>query len=210
MRYDLAIRRIVVGAILATGLTGCATLSALDNVSSALDVYELRAPASLAPDGGRTLPLEVIIEEPTTTGVLQTDRIMIRPDRLRAQYLPGVRWSEPTPIMVQTLMQRSLEATGAIRYVSRRPLGISGDIAILTELVDFQAEQAPESDTATVELRLIARVVRESDVRILGTRTFVARVAVASLDTEDVIAAFDTAATQLFADHATWVVGILR
>lgn len=210
MRYDLALRRAALGMAMMMGLTGCAALSALDDVSTALDVYELRAPTSITPSGGRTLALEVIIEEPTTSGALQTDRIMIRPNPLQAQYLPGVRWSEPAPVMVQTLMQRSLEATQALRYVSRRPLGARGDIALLTELVDFQAEQVVDTDTATVELRLISRVVRESDIRILGSRTFSARVATPSLDTQDVIAGFDLAASQLFAEHATWVLSVLR
>lgn len=210
MRYDLALRRAALGAAMMMGLNGCATLSALDGVSTALDVYELRAPSSITASTGRTLPLEVIIEEPTTSGALQTDRIMIRPNPLQAQYLPGVRWSEPAPIMVQTLMQRSLEATQALRYVSRRPLGARGDIAILTELVNFQAEQVADTDTATVELRLISRVVRENDIRILGTRTFSARVATPSLDTDDVISGFDLASSQLFAEHATWVLSVLR
>ena len=74
----------------------------------------------------RAAPRDVIIELPTTSGALATDRIMIRPNRLQAQYLPESRWSEPAPVMVQTLMLRAVEATGAVRYVGREPLGVSG------------------------------------------------------------------------------------
>lgn len=201
-------RTAALGLGLTLALSGCSAISAISDASKTLEVYELRAP-EIAP-AGRSLGLELVIEEPTTSGALQTDRIMIRPDPLQAQYLPGIRWSETTPVMLQTLMLRSLEQTQALRYVGRTPLGIGGDVALLTELVDFQAEVAPDGETGTVELRLISRVVRESDVRILGTRSFSARALLPSLDETAIIAGFDQAATQLLAEHAAWVLSVLR
>lgn len=201
-------RTAALGLGLTLALSGCSAISAISDASKTLEVYELRAP-EIAPVG-RSFGLELVIEEPTTSGALQTDRIMIRPDPLQAQYLPGIRWSETTPVMLQTLMLRSLEQTQALRYVGRTPLGIGGDVALLTELVDFQAEVAPDGETGTVELRLISRVVRESDVRILGTRSFSARALLPSLDETAIIAGFDQAATQLLAEHAAWVLSVLR
>ncbi|WP_424970752.1 ABC-type transport auxiliary lipoprotein family protein [Dinoroseobacter sp. S76] len=201
-------RTAALGLGLALALSGCSAISAISDASKTLEVYELRAP-EIAP-AGRSLGLELVIEEPTTSGALQTDRIMIRPDPLQAQYLPGIRWSETTPVMLQTLMLRSLEQTQALRYVGRTPLGIGGDVALLTELVDFQAEVAPDGETGAVELRLISRVVRERDVRILGTRSFSTRALLPSLDEPAIIAGFDQAATQLLAEHAAWVLSVLR
>ncbi|WP_424974129.1 ABC-type transport auxiliary lipoprotein family protein [Dinoroseobacter sp. S124A] len=202
------IRASALGLGLALALSGCSAITAISDASKTLEVYELRAP-EIQP-AGRSFGLDVVIEEPTTSGALQTDRIMIRPDPLQAQYLPGVRWSETTPVMLQTLMLRSLEQSQALRYVGRTPLGISGDVAVLTELVDFQAEVAPDGETGTVELRLISRVVRESDIRILGTRTFAARAILPSVEEAAVIAGFDQAASQLLSEHAAWVLSVLR
>lgn len=202
------IRTSALGLGLALALSGCSAITAISDASKTLEVYELRAP-EIQP-AGRSFGLDVVIEEPTTSGALQTDRIMIRPDPLQAQYLPGVRWSETTPVMLQTLMLRSLEQSQALRYVGRTPLGISGDVAVLTELVDFQAEVAPDGETGTVELRLISRVVRESDIRILGTRTFAARAILPSVEEAAVIAGFDQAASQLLSEHAAWVLSVLR
>lgn len=208
MLHRLSLRRspLVIG--LAVMLSGCGALSALQDASTVLQVYELRAPVPSSP--GRTLPLEVVIEEPTTGGALQTDRIMIRPSPLQAQYLPGVRWSDTAPVMVQTLMLRSLETSERLRYVGRTPLGISGDYAVLTELVDFQAELGPDGDAGQVVVRMISRVVREDDTRIMGSRTFAVTVPVASSAAETVIAGFDVAAGQLFAEHADWVLSVVR
>ncbi|MDO7631367.1 MAG: hypothetical protein MUQ84_10615, partial [Loktanella sp.] len=63
-----------------TVLTGCSTLSALNDVSIPLEVYELRAPESIALSIEQQMPVDVIIELPTTSGALSTDRIMIRPN----------------------------------------------------------------------------------------------------------------------------------
>ncbi len=186
-------------------LSGCAAISAVSDAATPLDVYELRAPDSIAATNGRVLARDVIVEIPTTSGALATDRIMIRPNALQAQYLPDVRWSEPTPVMVQTLMLRSIEATGAVRYVGRKPLGVSGDFALVTEVIDFQADVVPETDTANVQITLLVRIVRESDASIVASRRFTASAVAATTETEVVIDAFSSASDQVFADFAQWV-----
>lgn len=199
-----------VAALLAISvMPGCSALSAIGDATTPLEVYELRAPSGIARSSGRALARDVIVEIPTTTGALETDRIMIRPNRLQAQYLPDVRWGEPTPVMVQTLILRSLEATGAVRFVGRKPLGPSGDYAILTEVIDFQAEVGDDPDTAVVRLNLVSRIVREEDASILSTRSFSSSAQAASLDTLDVVEAFDTASVALFPEHAAWVLSAI-
>lgn len=186
-------------------LSGCAAITAVSDAATPLDVYELRAPASIEPSGGRVLARDVIIEIPTTSGALATDRIMIRPNALQAQYLPDVRWSEPTPVMVQTLMLRSVEATGVVRYVGRKPLGVSGDFALVTEVIDFQADVVPETDTANVQITLLVRIVRERDASIVATRRFTAIAVAATTETAVVIDAFSAASDQVFDAFAQWV-----
>lgn len=190
-------------------LSGCTALSALSDATQPLDVYELRAPSAIETSSGAPLPRDVIVELPTTSGALATDRIMIRPNALQAQYLPEVRWSEPTPVMVQTLMLRTVEATGRVRYVGRTPLGVSGDFALVTEVIDFQAELNPDGETATVQIRLLVRMVRERDARIVASRTFTASATSLSTETPAVIDAFSAASDQVFADFAGWIRGAL-
>lgn len=199
-----SLRNMIVAISLA-GLTGCAAITAVSDAATPLDVYELRAPASIEPSGGRVSARDVIIEIPTTSGALATDRIMIRPNALQAQYLPDVRWSEPTPVMVQTLMLRSIEATGAVRYVGRKPLGVSGDFALVTEVIDFQADVVPGTDAANVQITLLVRIVRERDASIVASRRFNATAVAATTETDVVIDAFSTASDQVFDTFAQWV-----
>lgn len=202
--------RVVSALTLVGTLASCAALSAVTGATAPLEVYELRAPAGIPATSRRALPRDVIVELPTTGGALDTDRIMIRPNALQAQYLPDVRWSETAPVMVQTLMLRSIEATGAVRYVARKPLGGSGDYALVTEIVDFQAEAMGEEGGATVRIKFIVRAVRESDAAIVASRTFQATAEAPSTDTQVLAETFNTASDAVFTDFAAWLVGVLR
>jgi len=202
------IRTLVLLAAL-PALASCAAVSALSSATTPLDVLDLQPPADLPVSQRRPLARDVIIEEPTTGGALATDRIMIRPGPLQAQYLPGLRWSEDAPIMLQTLMLRSLDTTQAFQYVGRRPLGAGGDFAIVTELVDFHAELAPDGDSGRVVVRMISRIVREQGLAIVATRTFAATGPVASLDDADIAAAFDAATGQVMSEFTRWTLSSL-
>lgn len=204
-----ALVRTIAMILALSALTGCGAISALTNAATPLEVFELRPPDTIPAARGQ-LARDLIIEVPTTSGALDTDRIMIRPNPLQAQYLPGVRWSDQLPVMVQTLLLRSIEETGGLRYVGRRPLGARGDYALVTEIIDFQAEAGAGSSGATVDLRLISRIIRESDSQILASRTFAASAVTASDATDPLIVAFDAAAAQLLPEFAAWVLSVLR
>jgi cholesterol transport system auxiliary component len=139
---------------------------------------------------------------------LDTDRIMIRPSPLQAQYLPDVRWSETAPVMVQRLMLRSLEDTQGFRYVGRQPIGPGGDYALISELTDFQAE-ASAPGVAVVTLRLTARLVREEGLEIVASRTFTSTAAVASTETPALVDGFDRASRVLTGEVAEWTLDAL-
>lgn len=209
MMFAPAFRRIALLCLLPV-LAGCSTLGALGDATTPLSVYDLRAPEGAPVVQGSALARDVVIELPTTSGVLQTDRILIRPDDIQAQYLPDVRWGDEVPVMMQTLMLRALENTNGLRYVGRRPLAGSGDYAIVTELVDFQAELSVDGLSAVVLIRMTSRLVREQDASVVTSRTFSANATAASTETKDLIVAFDAASDDLLIDFADWTMGTLR
>lgn len=190
-------------------LAGCSTLQAIGDASTPLDIYDLRAPTGAPVARGAPLARDVIVEVPTTSGVLNTDRILIRPDALQAQYLPDVRWGDEVPIMMQTLLLRTLENTGGLRFVGRRPIAGSGDFAIVTELVDFQAELAEDGEGADVVIRMTSRIIRERDAQVIATRQFSTRAIAGSTDTRALVEAFDAASDQVLIEFADWTMATL-
>ena len=107
-------------------LTGCGAVSALNKAATPLDAYELRAPVDI-PQSSRNLDRALSIEPPTTSGALDTDRILVKPNPVQSLYLPDGRWASELPAMWQTMALRAFEDTGALAYVGRRPLGSVGD-----------------------------------------------------------------------------------
>ena len=185
-------------------LPACSALSALGDASQPLDIYELRTP--VLRQAATRRPVELVVEEPQASGTLTTERILIRPTPFEAQYLPGIRWADTAPVMMQTLLVRSLTETGALGSVGRRPVGTIGDYAVLSELTDFQAETAEDGKSALVRARMILRLVRERDAQVIATRTFEVSEPVASTDPQPVVATFDRVTTRLLADMAGWIV----
>lgn len=205
----MTLRPILLALATITAFSGCSALSALNGAATALDAYDLAAPAT--PVTARsTTSRQLVVEIPTSTGALNTDRILIRPQPLQAAYLPDAKWAEELPVMLQTLLVRSFEDTNAFRYVGRRPLGASGDYALVTDLTDFQAEAATDGKSATIRLRLTARMVREDDAAILSTRSFTTSAAVASTDTLALVQGFNAANQTLLTDVTEWALDTLN
>lgn len=194
--------------LLALATSGCAAISALDSASEPLDIYELQTPP--IEGAGRRGWAELVVEEPIASGALSSERIMIRPAPLQAQYLPGVRWSDAPPAMLQTLLLRSLAETGAFASVGRAPLGAQGDYALLGELTDFQAERFGAESPTTVHLRLMLRLVREQGASVVASRTFEVREPAQDDDTASIVAAFDRASQRMIAEILPWAVGAGR
>lgn len=201
--------RLLPAALAALSLAGCSALGALDRAAEPLDVYELRAPAD-APLARSTQGIDFIVEAPSASGAIDTDRILVRPGPTQVQYLPDSRWSETAPVMLQTAMFETFLKSNAFRYVGRRPLGASGDIALVSNLTDFGAEVLPGSDGAVVRMTLVARLVREDDAAVVASRTFSQSVTVPDTSTPAILAGFERASETVLAELAGWVFGVRR
>lgn len=201
--------RQTVTALVATALlSACSAISALNSAATPTQSYDLQAPANVQV-ARSSLARQLVIEVPTAPGGLMTDRIMIRPRPLQAQYLTDGQWASEAPLMMQTLMVRTLEDSNGFRYVGRRPLGSFGDYVLVSELTDLQAEAAPDGTSATIRVRLTARLVRESDASVMSTRTFNASAAVPTTETIDLVEGFNSATQTMLRDLSGWVLSTL-
>ena len=197
------LRLLFLPLVLPLALAGCTALSALEEASQPLEIYELRTPQ--LPRTASRGNIEIVVAEPAASGALATERIMIRPAPLQAQYLPGVRWADMAPVMVQTLMVRSFAETGAFGSVGRGPIGTVADFTVLSELTDFQAETTDDGSAAIIRVRLVIRLVRESDAKVLDTRAFAVSAKATSTDANTVVAAFDVATSRLLEEIVPWI-----
>lgn len=196
-------RRVLLLCLAAVTLSGCAALDALDRAAEPLDVHELRAPAEVpaAPAPGAA---QIVVETPSASGAIATDRILIRTDATQVAYLPDARWSAEAPEMVRSAMVGTLIRADAFSFVGRRPLGASGDYALVSELVDFGARPEAEGGGAEVVMTLVARLVRERDAEIVATRRFAQAVRVPDTSTPALMSGFAAVSDAVLTDLAGW------
>lgn len=188
-------------------LAGCAAISSLDSASRTLEAYELSAPAGEV--AGTRTARTLLVELPTASGGLGTDRIMVKPNPIQVQYLSGARWIEPAPALVQALLVRSIANTGRVGFVSGQASGPIPDFVLLTDLQAFQAEVPPGGQPPVVVVTRIAlTLLRDIDQRVVATRVLEQRVPAASADPSDVVRAFDTAMHALLTEATRWSIDV--
>lgn len=181
--------------------SGCAAVSALSGASQPLDAYGL-TPVEGA-RGGRGAR-HLVVETPTTSGAIATDRILVKPNPLQAAYLPNARWVDGAPVMVQTLLVQSIQASGAFRLVSRAPGGLFPDYTLLTEIRSFQAEPEPAGDYR-VRVALTLTLVREADGAVVAGRSVERSALAANVAPLTIAAAFDAAMGAALREAVAWV-----
>ena len=187
-------------------LAGCGIFN---KAAETLDAYTL---SPLAGDGdAQGATRHLIVELPTSSGALATDRILIKPNRLQAEYLPLGRWVDATPVLVQTLLVASLQNSGAFQLVGRDGAGLSPDYQLLIEVNNFQAEAAVDGVDATpVRVSLTMTLVRDEDGSLIATRRFEHSAVASSSDTLALVSAFDQATQKVLADSVAWTVRLTR
>lgn len=192
--------------VLTLTLPGCAGLATINAAVTPADLYELTPKSTFDPDLP-SISVQVVVEEPTAGGGLNTDRIAVKPNPYLLQYFPQSRWVERAPLMVQTLLVESIENTGRVRAVGRRAIGITSDYTILTDLREFQAlETGGDQGTLVAEVRLNMKIIEEPRGIIIASASFGAEEPAASKDMIDVAAAFDAALGRSMRESVEWAV----
>jgi cholesterol transport system auxiliary component len=189
-------------------LAGCAAVSSIRTAAVPLDTYELALPAPPAGPTGTVGPA-LLVDVPTASAGLATDRIMIKPGPLQVAYLPDGRWVDAAPSHVQQLMIGALTASGRVGFVGGGVDMAVPDYVLLTDIEAFQAEVLPAGAPAPVRVvvRLRLTLVDDAEQRIVRARRFEQSTLAASDDAPTIVAAFDGAMRRLLAEASAWTLG---
>ncbi len=185
-------------------LAGCSAITAVTDASEPLDAFTLTpVRPAVFQSGGRHLVVPVA----AASGALATDRILVKPNRLQAEYLPSARWIDPAPVLIQSLLVASLQTSEGFRLVGRDDAGLDPDFVLLVDLTDFQAEAPSEPGSAwLVRVGLSATIVREEDRSIVASRRFESTGPALSDETLAIVNGFDAAVSQVLHETVAWTV----
>ncbi|MFA3918424.1 ABC-type transport auxiliary lipoprotein family protein [Ruegeria hyattellae] len=192
--------------LLATALGGCASLSGLSQATKPSNLYALTPKSTFSKNLPR-LSQQIVVEEPTATAAVNTDRIAVQPNVFEVQYLPRSRWVDRAPLIIQALMIESYENTGKVAAVGRSAVGLRSDYNVITDLREFQAFQVsdePGDDSLRVVVRLNIKLVDAVEDTILASRSFEEVAISADDDPLTLVTAFDQALGNAMKDSVEW------
>ncbi len=192
-------------AVLAAGalLAACAVLSAGEDPPK---LYTL-TPKSTFDASLRPVSWQLVVEPPTASAYLNTSRIAVAMTPTSADYFAQSAWTDRAPLMVQTLMVESLETSRRVIGVGRDPVAVRPHYVLQSELREFQAEYY-HGKPPLVHVRVVARLVRQSDRQIVASRGFERCVRAATDKIPVVVQAFDDALGGVLKSLVTWTVSV--
>lgn len=203
MDMPVLTRRHFVGGSALTLLGGCSALSTLNTASEPLATYDLH-PAAGAKTGGRT-SRTLLIARPQAPAALASDRILIRPDPVSIAYLPDARWTDELPLVVQSLLVRSISDTGRIGYVGRSDAGPVPDKALLVRIDAFEVK-ALADDQFEVAVEVDLTILRDRDQRVIATRGFAQSAQTGDISPKAVVTVFQALLDDLLPTMSDWTI----
>ncbi|MEO8160374.1 MAG: ABC-type transport auxiliary lipoprotein family protein [Arenimonas sp.] len=113
----------------------------------------------------------LLVAKPVGGGMLDNDRIVVRPAAGELTVYKATAWADPTPELVQNALLRRFEDSGKILSVSRPGAGVRGEFQLQTDVRAFEsvytAPNRPE-----VQVEIYARLVHTADGEVVAARSF--------------------------------------
>lgn len=187
-------------------LGGCAGLSSLTSATEPTELFTL-TPKSTFDPGLPRLRQQIVVAEPTASAAVSTDRIAVQPSPLKVEFLPGVRWIDNAPAIIQTLLIESFENSQKVDAVGRSAVSLRADYLIVTDLREFSAlvvPEAAEDAPLRIWVMLNMKVVDADRDRIIASRSFSEKVDAQSDAAEDIATAFDLALGRVMRKSVEW------
>lgn len=193
---------------LITLLSNCTGLSTLTSAAAPTDLYLLTPKSTFDPTLPR-LRQQIVVTEPNATAAVSNDRITVQPTALEVRFLPGARWVDRAPLIVQSLLVESYENSGKVEAVGRSAIGLRADYLIVTDIREFQAiVTQPDTPNAPLEahVNLNMKIVDAELDQIIASRSFERYQVSESDDAFDIVAAFDVALGRVMKESVEWSV----
>lgn len=186
----------------AASLGGCSALSSINAAATPLDTYDLSPSAGST--AGRKSGQTLLVAVPNAPAAIKSDRIMVKPGFAAITYLPDARWSDDVPALIQSLLVRSIAATGRMGYVGPSEAGPTPDLVLLSRIDAFQVEVIGEAFIPKIDISLT--LLRDIDQSVIRTAAFQNEVATTSATPTAIVAAFQETLNVLLPQMATWAV----
>lgn len=159
------------------------------------------APASFG-TGKNKVEWQLQVEMPRASAALDSSRIAVMPRPGVLEVYPAVRWRDPAPALLRSLIVQAFDDSGRSAGVSAADSGLSADYSLAIELRDFQLEV--DGPTSKATLRYTAKLFHRNSNRIVATRSFDVSEPATGTDIESAITAFERALNESLHELVDW------
>jgi cholesterol transport system auxiliary component len=167
------------------------------------ETYRLGAPVAAAAPA--RLPLALTVARPRASKALDTDRIAVVQPGLRFDHYQGIRWSEPAPQMLQSLLVSALQASGRYETVLSAPSRVPADLLLDVELQRFEARYTAPDAAPVAQVQMQLTLVDARRGQRLSSFVASGESPAATDRRGEVIAAFERATSEAIGAAAAWI-----
>jgi cholesterol transport system auxiliary component len=192
---------LVLGASCVLG--GCNALSSLNAAARPLDTYAL-APAAGSATGRRTTRT-LLVATPEASAALSTSRVLVRTGPAAITYLPDAQWSDELPLVLQSLLIRSISDTGRIGYVGKADGGPIPDTALLVRLDAFDVIAGGDG-TFRTSVEMTLTLLNDSTQRVIASQGFAQSLPVDDDSAAAIVTGFQRTLDTLLPSAADWAI----
>jgi cholesterol transport system auxiliary component len=182
--------------VLVSGCTG----SLLESDLPVNSIYVL-GPASVDGAPAASSSVDLSIGRPQLAPGLDTDRIAVLKGN-QLDYYRASRWGARAAEVVQSVLVGSLESLRLFNSVTAEQARVAGDYVMDIEVRDFQAEYEADDAPPTVHVKIVGRLIRIVDRKLVDTITVDARRQTAQNRMGAVVASFESATQKVALDLA--------
>ncbi len=199
-RPSLSRRRVLLAASCAVSLPGCSVLPDPPGAR----IYRI-SPSIDDPVNSVTLHKRLVIDLPTTSESLDTDRIALIRGRTKLDYFADSIWTDRVPVLLQGLLVEAFENDGHIAEVGRDVGVLTPDYLLETEIRDFDARYGgAEERPPSAVVGMVISLVRMPDRQMIGQTLITEMSAASHNDLDVVVEAFDVAVGNALIRSVAW------
>ncbi|MCB1477383.1 MAG: ABC-type transport auxiliary lipoprotein family protein [Tepidamorphaceae bacterium] len=184
-----------IGAIAACFLlAGCAVVQ-----GPPPETYDLTAPRDFSGKVGGTRA-QLLIANPSSVSVLDSERIVVRPDPYVVTYLKGAQWTDKLPKLLQTRIVQAFENTGNVRAVGRPGEGLLIDYQVVLDIRNFEID----SSSGTAQVLISAKIMNDRNGRVLASQQIGGQASINGGGNDEMVAALDSASQAAIDQLVRW------
>lgn len=189
--------------VAALACAGCSTSSLFDSELPVPTAYVIAPAPAGSVSGAPVTQVDVSIARPDFAPGLDTERIAVLKGR-ELDYYRGVRWGGRTVEVVQSMLVSTINDQKLFRSVTAEQARVANDYMLDVEVRNFESDYASGA-IPEAHVRIIGRLIRVVDRKLVTTVTSDARVAASEERMNAVAAAFESAAQKVALDLAQQV-----